>query len=345
MNVLALNLGSSSLKFSLYSVVSDAQEKVVQGDAALPSSEDAATAAADGAIASCLRQAHTIDAVGHRIVFGGEQDSACRITGDLLARLEGLQRLDPLHLPGQIAVIRAAQALLPHAVHVACFDTALFHDLPPFARTLPLPPVSPQLRRYGFHGLSYASVLRALGDELPARTVITHLGNGASAAAFHNGVPLNTTMGFTPLGGLLMSTRPGDIDPGAMLYLMQHFENDDDEVRRVISTRSGLRAISGGESDVRTLVSRNDEAAKLAVEMFVRSAARAISGLAADLGGLDLLVFTGGIGEHNESIRSAIASRVAFLNTALRVRVVASNENEEIAHAAIALTAAETETL
>lgn len=345
MNLLSLNLGSSSLKFTLYRIAGSRAEEIVQGDAALPERKNAARSGAAAAIELSLLHADSVEAVGHRIVFGGELDAPCRIDECFIARLESLQKFDPLHLPGQIAVIRAALDLLPDAMHAACFDTALFSRLPEFARTLPLPRVAPRLRRYGFHGLSYASVLRALKDEVPQRTIVAHLGNGASAAAFLDGAPVNTTMGFSPLGGLLMSTRPGDLDPGAILYLMQHLSNDQAALRNALSTESGLRAVSGGESDLRALVTRTDESAKLAVEMFVRSAARAIAGLATDLGGLDLLVFTGGIGEHNEPVRSAITARVAFLKAALRVRVVTSDENGEIARITAALAGAETEAL
>lgn len=341
MNVLSLNLGSSSLKFTLYRMTAARCEQLVHGDAELPEREDAARAAAAAAIGICLLHADTIGAVGHRIVFGGDRDEPRRVTGEFIDYLESLQSFDPLHLPGQIAVIRAAQELLRHALHVACFDTALFRDLPEPARVLPLPRVSPLLRRYGFHGLSYASVLRALGGDAARRSIISHLGNGASAAAFLNGKPVNTTMGFSPLGGLVMSTRPGDVDPGALLYLMQQCGKS--ALRHVLSAGSGLRAISGGESDLRSLVTRSDEPAKLAVEIFVGSAARAIAGLAADLNGIDQLVFTGGIGEHNERIRSAIAMRVAFLNDTLRVCVVPSDENGEIARITAALAGAETE--
>lgn len=343
MNVLALNLGSSSLKFTLYRMTAARCEQLVHGDAELPEREDAARAAAAAAIGTCLVHDDTIGAVGHRIVFGGDRDEPRRVTGELIDQLESLQSFDPLHLPGQIAVIRAAQELLPDALNVACFDTALFRDLPGPARVLPLPRVSPLLRRYGFHGLSYASVLRELSDDAEARTVIAHLGNGASAAAFLNGKPVNTTMGFSPLGGLVMSTRPGDVDPGALLYLMQQSGSRDDALRHMLSAESGLRAISGGESDLRALVTRSDEPAKLAVEIFVRSAARAIAGLATDLNGIDRLVFTGGIGEHNETIRSAITARVSFLNATLRVRVMPSDENGEIARITAALAGAETE--
>jgi acetate kinase len=331
MKVLSLNLGSSSLKCAVHSVSGGDAECVFARDIPTSSQPQAAIAAARNAIAEAIRQAEEPDAVGHRIVFGGQDDAPALITSAVLAKLESLQSLDPLHVPGALAVIRAAQDELPQSAQVACFDTAFFRDVPETARALPLPSGDPLLRRFGFHGLSYDSVRRALGSEICPRTVISHLGNGASAVALLNAQPVDMTMGFSPLGGILMSTRPGDIDPGVILYLLERDGISTAELRNMLETKSGLRALSAGEGDLRRLCTRDDADAKFAVEMFVRSVAKAIGALAIELRGLDLLVFTGGIGEHNAQVRDAIVSRIRILNPALDVRVVHSDENATIA--------------
>jgi acetate kinase len=249
------------------------------------------------------------------------------VTVELLKELESLQSLDPLHMPRAIAAIRQALAVLPDAVQVACFDTAFFHNMPRDARTLPIPSADPLLRGYGFHGLSYEYVCRALGPNLRPRTIAAHLGNGASVAAIFDGKPVASTMAFSPLSGIIMSTRPGDLDPGVLLYLLERDNLSVPQMRDMLETQSGLRAISGGESDVRVLCERSDDAAVFAVQMFVRSVARAIAAHAVDLGGVDLLVFTGGIGTHNDRVRKMILARLAFLQPAAAVEVLETDEN------------------
>ncbi len=246
--------------------------------------------------------------------------------------MEDLQTLDPLHAPGALAVLRQAAVSLPSVVQVACFDTAFFRDLPPLARALPLPAGDPLLRRYGFHGLSYEHVCRVFGAQLHPRTIIAHLGNGASAAALENGRPIATTMAFSPMSGMIMSTRPGDVDPGALLYLLERSHLNKRQLRELLENKSGLRALSGGEGDVRNLCERTDDEAAFAVEMFVRSAAKAMAALAVDLGGVDMLVFTGGIGAHNSDVRARIVERLAFLNPSAAIEVVEADENASIAH-------------
>ena len=337
MNVLSLNLGSSSLKYAVHAVADGVAEcKFARQTSASPHPEDAAEKAGE-AIADVLRQRIPIDAAGHRIVFGGEHDEPERITPALIARLEDLQTLDPLHAPGALAVIRQSMAALGDCVQVACFDTAFFRNLPESARTLPVPQPDPLLRRYGFHGLSYEHVCRALNGELKPRTIVAHLGNGASAAALLHGLPVATTMGFSPMSGMLMSSRPGDMDPGVLLYLLEHCGMDERQLRDMLENESGLRALSHGEGDLRKLCERTDEAAALAVEMFVSSASRVMAGLAVDLGGLDMLVFTGGIGAHNAKVRVRILERLSFFNSGLAVEIVEADENASIAHNAAAV--------
>jgi len=276
--------------------------------------------------------------VAHRIVFGGEDDAPSIVTEELLHRLEDLMQLDPLHIPGSIAVVRRAREMLQDVIHVACFDTAFFHDLPQSARTLPIPTDGdPLLRRFGFHGLSYEYVVHLLAGQLRPRTIVAHLGNGCSLAALLNGRPIDMTMGFSPLSGVIMATRPGDLDPGVLLYLLERRTHDGGgRLRAMLENESGLRALSGGESDLRRLCERRDAPAALAVEMFVFSVSKAIGALAVTLGGLDMLVFSGGIGEHNDQIRSEITARVRFLNLHIDVRVVSTDENAMIArHAAL----------
>lgn len=340
-NVLALNLGSSSLKFSAYRDRAAAPERVF--DKEMPATGGPASAAlAEKAIGEALGCMQEIHAVGYRVVFGGEDDAPAIVSPHLLARLEDLQSLDPLHLPGVISLIRSAQNLLPNATHAALFDTAFFHDVPSAARVLPLPAHDALVRRFGFHGLSYASAVHALGEVLAHRTIVAHLGNGTSAAALLDGSPVDTTMGFSPLGGIVMSTRPGDVDPGALLYMLERESITVSRLRKMLEEESGLRAISCGESDILKLTARTDSRAMLAVETFVRSAAKAIAGLATVLGGMDMLVFTGGIGEHNTAVREAITARISFLNPDADIRIVRSDENGVIARQTLELARAAT---
>lgn len=335
MKVLSLNLGSSSLKYAVHIVDGGNAECILSRDVHTSSQPDAAQEAARTAIADTRTSVGDMDAVGHRVVFGGEDDAHAIVDDQLLQRLESLQSLDPLHIPGAVAVIRQAQSLLVDVVHVACFDTAFFHDLPREGRALPIPSVDPLLRRYGFHGLSYESVVRALGPEIRPRTILAHLGNGASVASLLDGRPVYASMGFSPLGGLIMSTRPGDLDPGVLLYLLERSGVTVPELRGMLETRSGLRAFSGGEGDVQALCKRSDSDAEFAVDMFVRSVARTIAALAAEIGGMDLLAFSGGIGEHNERIRRDICARIRFFSQSASVHVVKSDENKMLAmHAA-----------
>jgi acetate kinase len=248
------------------------------------------------------------DLVGHRVVHGGPRHtSPTRVDGALIDDLEQLVPLAPLHLPSAIAGMRAAAVRWPDATQVACFDTAFHASLPEIAWRLPLPDslVGDEVRRYGFHGLSYEYIMSVLGESPPARVVIAHLGNGASLVAVKDGRAIDTTMGLTPTGGIMMGTRSGDLDPGALIFLARRHGLSPDDLERICERESGLLAV-GGASDMRALIERSATSARaaLAVSMFAYEVRKAIGAFAAALGGLDLLVFTGGIGEHAAEVRA-----------------------------------------
>ncbi len=340
MNVLSFNLGSSSLKYAVHSATGETLEQLEGDTVSVPPNPCAAAAAAQRVIDQLMRRVVPIDVVGHRVVFGGDDDAPSPVTAALFQRLERLSMLDPLHAPGSLAVIRQACAALEKATHVACFDTAFFRDLPQTAKALPIPSEGdPLLRRFGFHGLSYECAVSRLAGELRPRTIVAHLGSGCSVVALADGRPVDVTMGFSPLSGVIMASRPGDLDPGVLLYLLERGRYDVVGLRTMLEEESGLRALSNGEADVRLLSERTDERAVFAIEMFVRSIAKAIGSLTVTLGGLDMLVFTGGIGEHNLSVRDRIRERTRCLNPDVEVRVVAADENTVIARHAMSVAA------
>jgi len=267
-----------------------------------------------------------IAAVGHRVVHGGARFSApVLIDEDVLAQLEELVPLAPLHQPYCLAAIRAAAGAtkLPQ---VACFDTAFHHSQPPLAQAFALPRrfADDGVRRYGFHGLSYEYIASALPgiDEKAAtgRTVIAHLGNGASLCAIRAGKSVATSMGFTPLDGLPMGTRCGALDPGVVLYLLDRYRLDAREIEHLLYHESGLLGVSGISSDMRTLLESDDPRAAEAIDLFVYRISREIGSLAAALGGLDALVFTGGIGQHAAPIRERVCQNAAWLGVMLDQR-------------------------
>jgi acetate kinase len=318
-NILTLNSGSSSLKYGIYTVTENGCECAATWNEPTKPGSDAAAIAEGHAAAQVNASGVPIDAVGHRIVFGGEHDGPALLTKPLMERLSRLASCDPLHMPGALACISAAQKAFPSVPHVVCFDTAFFRDMPKIARLLPVPTDDdPDFRRYGFHGLSYEYLRTILGSELRSRCIFAHLGSGASLAALRNGHPVDTTMGFSAMSGLIMATRPGDIDPGVLLHLMESANLDVTTLRSVLEKRSGLAAISGGEGDVRALlVRRNDARARLAIDAFVQSVAKHIGALATVLGGIEQIVFTGGIGEHLPAIRSSVAQSLQHLGVEL----------------------------
>ena len=354
LNVLTFNAGSSSLKYGVYAVDSERARPIFSRAQSMEPTAAGASAATDAALASLLPTKLSFEAIGHRMVFGGPQDAPTLASPALFKRLERYERLDPLHAPASLAALRTTHERFAHLPNVLCFDTAFFHDLPESARILPIENNEPNfLRRYGFHGLSYEYVRAALGDSLGSRAILAHLGSGASMAALRNGMPVESTMGFSPLGGLIMATRPGDIDPGALLYLLEERGQSAAELRRLLEERSGIRALSGGERDLRRLLERsNDPRAAFAIEAFCLSVIKAAGALAALLGGLDTFVFTGGVGEHLAPIRSTIVRGLAHLgvridseanvrhaaivspaSSPVTVHVVATDENATIARA------------
>jgi acetate kinase len=314
--ILALNAGSSSLKYALFD-----PERVASGKIEGAGSLDAVLAAIGRAP----------EAVGHRIVHGGPRYLApTRVTPELLAELKRISPFDPEHLPAEIALIEAVERRFPGLPQVACFDTAFHKDLPRASRILPIPRKyeAQGVRRYGFHGLSYAYVVDLLRREgLPRRLVIAHLGNGASLAAILDGRSVDTTMAFTPSSGVPMSRRSGDLDPGLLAYLGMSPR----DWHEMVNTRAGLLGISETSGDVRELLKREaeDVRAAEALAVFVHRVKQAIGGFAATLGGLDALVFTGGIGENSAEIRRRVCEGLDFLNAA--VRVVKTDEESRIA--------------
>jgi acetate kinase len=265
-------------------------------------------------------------AVGHRVVHGGAKYHAPQVvTADLVAALQALVTIDPEHLPQAIAAIRAVSRRYPAVPQVACFDTAFHRTMPDVAQRYPLPRSlwEAGVLRYGFHGLSYEYVVQELRTLDPAaatgRLVLAHLGNGASMAAVRNGISVDTTMGFTPTGGLMMGTRSGDLDPGVLLYLLQARSMAPEAVSTLVNRQAGLLGVSGTSGDMRELLDRepSDPAAAEAVALYCYQARKFLGALVAVLGGLDTLVFTGGIGEHAAPIRQRICADLAFLGLQL----------------------------
>jgi acetate kinase len=302
--------------------------------------------------------------VGHRVVHGGPaHDRPALVDEDLLAELRALVPFAPLHLPAQIEALEATARRLPGVPQVACFDTAFHRRMPEVAQRLPLPTAlwDRGVRRYGFHGLSYEYVSQVVDAADRGRVVIAHLGSGASMVALRDGVPVDTTMALTPAGGLVMGTRTGDLDPGVLLHLLQHEGYDAATLTRLVNDEAGLLALSERTGDLRDLLAAaadDDPRAALALDAYVRSLRMHIGALAAELGGLDLLVFTGGVGEHSSAIRAAACATLGHLGVRLdaarnddghgvisaegspcEVRVVATDEEVVIARHARALVA------
>ena len=331
-SVLVINSGSSSLKFGLFESARGEIRPLVRGTADGIGSDlgKVSLQSAEGNVLynephAVRDQAHALElvaaqlsaqglpaatAVGHRIVHGGPAlREHQKITPLVLEQLEAAAHFAPLHVPAAVALIREAQRLFPGVPQFACFDTAFHRSLPEAAARFALPEKfwKDGVRRYGFHGLSCESILHTLGAARPARLIVAHLGNGASITAIANGCSVDTTMGLTPTGGIIMGTRCGDLDPGVLLYILRANGNKVAELEDLLDRRSGLLGISGKSRDMRELhQGSGDPRVRLAIEMFARSAKKAIAAFAAILGGLDLLVFTGGIGEHDAAVRAEI---------------------------------------
>ncbi|RFU47690.1 acetate/propionate family kinase [Paraburkholderia sp. DHOC27] len=281
-------------------------------------------------------------AVGHRVVHGGPHlRDHQRITPAVRKQLEDAVHFAPLHIPPALALIDQASKTFDDALQFACFDTAFHRTLPPVAAQLPLPRryAEAGVIRYGFHGLSYESLVRQLGAELPARAVFAHLGNGSSLCALRDGVSVHTSMGLTPTGGIPMATRSGDLDPGVLLYLMRTEGLDADKLETLLNHQSGLTGFTEGEGDMQALVKRcaaGDQHAELAVDAFATAVRKYVGAYAALLGGIDLLVFAGGIGEHSAEVRRRVCAGLEFLglrvdDPAGKVRTLHTEEERQIA--------------
>jgi acetate kinase len=275
-------------------------------------------------------------AVGHRVVHGGQKYSQPQqITADMVEELHRLSPLDPEHLPAEILLTEAFDHRFPDLPQVACFDTAFHHDLPRVARLLPLPRryEAQGVRRYGFHGLSYAFLMGELARlagtaAAPGRIILAHLGNGASLAAVRDGKPVDTSMGFTPTAGVPMSTRSGDLDPGLAWYLARTEQMSAEQFHEMVNSHSGLLGVSETSSDMRDLLDREtkDVRAAEAVALFCYQVKKWIGAFAAALGGLDTLVFAGGIGENAPTVRSRVCEGLGFLGIELDDKCNAGNE-------------------
>ncbi len=344
--VLALNAGSSSIKFALYGAneseldliaggeienIGEAPRLIIRKPAAEAASTDLAGA---GDHAACLKvilewigehsKGLTLKAAGHRVVHGGTDFTApVLVNADVLKRLEKLVPLAPLHQPHNLAAIRALAKIAPCLPQVACFDTGFHCSNQPLATTFALPRALTDegVRRYGFHGLSYeyiAGVLPSVaGPQARARVVVAHLGHGASMCAMRDGLSVATTMGFTALDGLPMGRRCGALDPGVILYLMKEKGMDYDALSDLLYNRSGLFGVSGISDDMRTLLANPAPEAQEAVDLFAYCIGRELGSLAAALGGLDVLVFTGGIGEHAAPVRERACRHAEWLGVKL----------------------------
>jgi acetate kinase len=351
-SVLVLNSGSSSLKFGLYAQQDGDEVQLLDGsgDGVGRSVSKIELKDAQGRILRSEDLGHVSHsdlfdraaqwlaefskdqpcAIGHRVVHGGPHLVAHqRITPEVLAELRDCVHFAPLHIPLAIELIEHANRLYPGVPQFACFDTAFHSTIPEAATRFALPRqfFDEGIRRYGFHGLSYESIVHQLGQSLPSRTVIAHLGNGASLTAVKDGKSVDTTMGLTPTGGIPMATRSGDLDPGVLLFLLREKQMNADSLEEMLNHDSGLKALSGGTSDMRDLEAAADAGnreAQLAIDVFCTSIRKVVAAYATVLDGLDMLVFAGGIGEHSARIRSCVCGGLGLLGVSLDS---ASNES------------------
>jgi acetate kinase len=355
--VLALNAGSSTLKYTLYRCDDAGEHELGAATLSAPGNPAAALSELLQRLPADLGEPITL--VGHRLVHGGDLTDPVLVDAKLLARLKQLTPLAPLHLPPALDLLEAALERLPQAHHVACFDTAFHRDLPEVARRFPLNEALYQsgIRRYGFHGLSYQYVLSALGAPPPSRLIVAHLGGGASVAAIRDGRCIDTSMGFTPTGGIPMGTRSGDLDPGVLLHLLRERGWSAEQLEQLLNHESGLLGM-GGSAQMSELLARDaggDARARTAIELFCYALKKQIGAYAAALGGLDCLVFTGGIGEHAPRVRKLCCAGLEFLgirldatknaqadtvisagDAACLVRVLATNEDLMLCRGALA---------
>ena len=356
--VLTLNGGSSSLKFALHSTAQGSLDLLLDGAVQLTQPRDSLLH-----IRALLQRMHLpLPAlIAHRVVHGGPLlTHHCLVDDEVLVRIDAASTLAPLHNAATLDNMCAAAELFSSAVQLACFDTVFHQTMPEEASRLPLGdvPDCPELRRYGFHGLSCESIVHQLGADLPQRLVVAHLGHGASITAIRSGRSVANTMGLTPSGGVLMGTRSGDLDPGVLMYLVRERDFGAAQLEALVDHRSGLLGISGSSSDVRVLrdAARDDPRAGLAIRMFCQSVAGAIAGMITRLEGLDMLVFTGGIGENDAATRAEVCASLRWMGIRLdperipaldgvvqaadsrcAIRVLPSRENEQMARHALSV--------
>ncbi len=357
--IIALNTGSSSIKFAWYEVgkaerlvfsgsltrignrdgwfsVQDEQGNSIKSECVATENHDAACDYVFSWIMS-QNEGGKPDAVGHRIVHGGPLFSVPQIvTPELITALNTLSPYAPEHLPQAINAVRHVARLFPETLQVTCFDTSFHSTMPEVAKLYALPESIRKegVQRYGFHGLSYEYILLELKRQLGAeavkkRIILAHLGHGASMAAVKNGKSIETTMGFSPAGGLVMSTRTGDLDPGVILFLLQQNKMTPQAIKEMVNRQSGLLGVSGSTDDMHELIKAEkvDDAAQQAVELFCYQARKNIGALSVVLGGLDILVFTGGIGEHSSEIRSRICTGLEFFGIRVDERKNSNNSS------------------
>lgn len=325
--ILAVNAGSSSLRLSLFDVSGEQPERIAHERFEDLGEDETLRSQVLGAIGEWCRKhagGRELVAAGHRVVHGGASYAAPALVTDAVLRdLEGLVALAPLHQPHCLAPIRSLRMQNPSLAQVACFDTAFHRGRPPAVERYGLPESlwRAGIRRYGFHGLSYESVvsqLRAVAPQVASgRVVVAHLGSGASLCAMRAGRSVDTTMGFSTLDGLVMSTRCGDLDPGAVLHLLRDGARTLADVERILYRESGLRGISGISGDMRDLLAAGSAPAREAIDCFVVGIVRALGSMIAVLGGMDGLVFTAGIGEHSPEIRSRVCEAMAWMGLVL----------------------------
>ncbi len=338
--ILVINTGSSSLKFGLYAQQNGDEQvlldgladgigqgsgtlEVKDGDGKTLRSQSIGFTSRHDALNHAARWLDELSpgkpyAVGHRVVHGGPRLVKHQpVTPSLIAELQACVHFAPLHIPMALQLIAEAQQAYPGVPQFACFDTAFHQSMPQSAARFPLPRefFDEGIRRYGFHGLSYESIVHQLGVKLPKRTVMAHLGSGASLAAVKEGKSVDTSMGLTPLGGIPMATRTGDLDPGVILFLQRGRKMDADAIEKLLNHNAGLIALSGGTADMRklqTAADQGDADAQLAIEVFCISIRKFVAAYAAVVGGLDMLIFAGGIGEHSAQVRSKVCNGLDF---------------------------------
>lgn len=361
-SILVINAGSSSLKFALFdaddlslshrgqvsqhlgcqsAVIHDADGKLVQENQhPSPDPHHLNHAAALAEVLDWLEaEQHPLRAIGHRVVHGGLDFTHPELVGaDTLEKLRQLEPLAPLHQPHNVNAIAACAEQLPGLPQIACFDTAFHADAPAVARRFALPQRYHQqgIQRYGFHGLSYEYIHHHLSEIEPqlakGRVVVAHLGNGASLCAIDNGRSIDTTMGFTALDGLPMATRTGNLDAGVLLYLLQNEQLSAEQLSDLLYKHSGLLGVSGISGDMRALTESQEPAAREAVELFIYQCSKQIAAMSAALQGIDALVFTGGIGEHQAHTRAAICRHNQWLG--LQLDDDANQQNQTHCHRA-----------